>query len=70
MTLGEELLKYLNTISFEITRRCNLNCKWCSKGEPQNLDISKEIIDKTLEEIQAYYWWRTIFKTRINRISY
>lgn len=55
MTLGEELLKYLNTISFEITRRCNLNCKWCSKGEPQNLDISKEIIDKTLEEIQDYY---------------
>lgn len=55
MTLGEELLKYINTISFEITRRCNLSCKWCSKGEPQNLDISKEIIDKTLEELQDYY---------------
>lgn len=55
MTLGEELLTYINTISFEITRRCNLNCKWCSKGEPQNFDISKEIIDKTLEEIEDYY---------------
>lgn len=22
------ILKYINTISFEITRRCNLNCKW------------------------------------------
>ncbi len=53
--LGGKLLKYINTISFEITRRCNLNCKWCSKGDPQNLDISKEIIDKTLDEIQYYY---------------
>ena len=47
--LGGKFLKYINTISFEITRRCNLNCKWCSKGDPQNFDISKEIIDKTLD---------------------
>ena len=32
-----------------------MNCKWCSKGEPQNLDISKEIINKALDEIQGYY---------------
>lgn len=53
--LGGKLLKYINTIAFEITRRCNLKCKWCSKGEPQNIDISREIIDKTLDEIQSYY---------------
>ena len=38
-----------------MTRRCNLKCKWCSKGEPQNLDITTEIIDKTLDEISDYY---------------
>lgn len=48
-------MKYISTISFEITRRCNLKCKWCSKGEAQNIDISKDIIDKTLDEIQDYY---------------
>jgi len=55
VTLGEKILKYINTIAFEITRRCNLKCKWCSKGEPQNIDISRGIIDKTLGEIQSYY---------------
>lgn len=43
--------KYIFALSFEITRRCNLNCRWCAKGEPQNIDITKEIIDKTLDEI-------------------
>ena len=38
-----------------MTRRCNLKCKWCSKGEPQNLDITTEIIDKTLNEVSDYY---------------
>lgn len=38
-----------------MTRKCNLKCKWCSKGEPQNLDITTEIIDKTLNEVSDYY---------------
>lgn len=46
--------KIINTISFELTRRCNLHCRWCSKGEPQNMDITKDIIDKTLDEISPY----------------
>ena len=38
-----------------MTRRCNLKCKFCAKGEPQDLDISKSIIDKTLDEIQGVF---------------
>ena len=48
-------MKYIATLSFEMTRKCNLKCKWCRKGEPQNLDITTEIIDKTLDEISDYY---------------
>ena len=48
-------MKYIATLSFEMTRKCNLKCKWCSKGEPQNLDITTEIIDKTLNEVSDYY---------------
>lgn len=38
-----------------MTRRCNLKCKFCAKGEPQDLDISKSIIDKTLDEMQGVF---------------
>ena len=38
-----------------MTRRCNLKCKFCAKGEPQNIDISKSIIDKTLDEMQGVF---------------
>lgn len=30
----------------EITRRCKSNCSYCLRGEQQNLDMSKEIMDK------------------------
>ena len=36
-----------------MTRRCNLKCRFCAKGEPQDLDISKSIIDKTLDEMRS-----------------
>lgn len=48
-------MKYIATLSFEMTRRCNLKCKWCSKGEAQNLNITPEIIDKTIDEVSDYY---------------
>ena len=43
------------TLALQVTRRCNLKCDLCGKGEPQNIDITKEIVDKTFEEIQNYY---------------
>ena len=40
-------------IMFEITRRCNLQCAHCFRGDAQNMDISEEIIDKTLDQISC-----------------
>lgn len=39
-------------LSIELTRKCNLSCDFCSRGVAQNMDITKEIIDKTLDEVQ------------------
>lgn len=33
---------YMLNLAFELTRRCNLTCHWCAKGNPQNMDITKE----------------------------
>lgn len=55
VTLGENLLKKEN-LKFsliEVTRRCNLSCKHCMRGEPQNITIKKEYIDKYFDEINS-----------------
>lgn len=36
---------YYSRLQFELTRRCNQNCAHCCRGESQNIDISKEIVD-------------------------
>lgn len=38
-------------IMIEVTRRCNLICKHCCRGEPQNIDISMKVIDELFEQI-------------------
>lgn len=38
-----------------MTRKCNMNCKFCARGNSQNLDINKSIIDKTLNEMKDTY---------------
>lgn len=50
--------KKLKEISVDLTRRCNLACKYCSRGEAQNRDITREIIDKTLDELCTFDYIR------------
>lgn len=47
--------KYMHCLAIEMTRRCNMNCKFCSKGQSQNIDINEKIIDKTLDEMKDVY---------------
>ncbi len=39
----------LHDLAIETTRRCNLRCGHCMRGEAQNIDISKEIVDMVLD---------------------
>ena len=43
--------KYISAVSFELTRRCNMKCEFCAKGEAQNKDTTETIINKTLDEL-------------------
>lgn len=38
-------------LEIEITRRCNKACDHCVNGEPQNITITKEVIDKIFENV-------------------
>lgn len=46
--------KYLTYVCFELTRRCNMTCDFCSRGDPQNVDITERVIDRTLDEIKGF----------------
>jgi len=42
---------YINELVIEVTRRCNLACQHCLRGDPQDVDISNETIDKALKYV-------------------
>ena len=46
---------YLWCLGIEVTRRCNLKCKFCARGDSQNKNISKDVIDKVLDELKGTY---------------
>ena len=41
----------IDNITVEITRKCQLQCAHCMKGDAQNVDMSRQIIDKLLESV-------------------
>ena len=51
----EKIIDTIRSLSFEMTRRCNMNCDFCARGKAQNVTITKEIIDKTLDEMKDIY---------------
>ena len=38
---------------FEVTRRCNMHCGHCLRGDAQCLDMPDEVIDKALENVSC-----------------
>lgn len=45
--------KSIDTLVLEITRRCNMACAHCMRGESQNKDMAREIIDLTLKDTNS-----------------
>lgn len=60
-------------LMYEITRRCNARCEHCMRGPAQKIDMSDEIIDRSLEGV---HWISTITFTggepslAVDRIRY
>ena len=51
---GRRKLSYDRAI-VELTRRCNLACAHCIRGEPENVDLSFNDIDEFLEQTNSIY---------------
>lgn len=51
MNSNEKL--HLYYLELEITRKCNLKCKHCCRGEAQDLTISEQVIDTVLDQIRG-----------------
>jgi hypothetical protein len=41
---------YVNSLIVEVTRRCNMECPHCIRGDARRKDISPEIIDETFRQ--------------------
>ena len=42
-------------LMIEMTRECNLKSEHCMRGDAQNITITPEIIDKTLDNIETIF---------------
>ena len=42
----------LNSLSVEITRKCNFKCRHCMRGQAQDVTITPRIIDRLFEQIE------------------
>lgn len=40
-------------VAIEITRKCNLACKHCMRGEAENCHISQELLEKLFDEVKS-----------------
>lgn len=49
--MGKQL--NIDNLCIEITRRCNMACAHCLRGDAQTADISHEVIDKALENVTS-----------------
>lgn len=43
------------TLYIEVTRKCNLACAHCMKGDPQDLDIPYEYVDSVMSQVSIIY---------------
>lgn len=49
----EAMKVYFHNLAIEVTRRCNMRCEHCLRGDAQDLDIDTEVIDKVLERTSS-----------------
>jgi hypothetical protein len=45
---------YLSNITLEVTRRCNMACDHCLRGDAQNMDMTTEVVDRLLDAVHGH----------------
>lgn len=43
----------VDSLIFEVTKRCNMNCWHCLRGDARNVDMTKEIVDTVLDRVES-----------------
>ena len=53
--MGEDVKTVLEVdqLIFEVTRKCNMKCDHCLRGESQDCEMSNEVVDRVLENITS-----------------
>jgi len=46
---------HINYLIFEVTRRCNMNCTHCLRGDSQRINITEDVINNVLIDIDSIY---------------
>ena len=44
---------FFDSLAVEVTRRCNMHCAHCLRGEAENKDISYEVMDALLRHVDG-----------------
>ena len=44
---------FFYSLAVEVTRRCNMHCAHCLRGEAENKDISYEVMDALLRHVDG-----------------
>jgi len=48
----------LEYLVIEVTRRCNLRCDHCLRGDPQNLDLDVSLVSRLFDQVESFFhWW-------------
>ena len=45
---------FISQLVLEVTRRCNMACDHCMRGDAQALDMSTKVIDRVLDAVQGH----------------
>ena len=45
---------YLSQLILEVTRRCNMACDHCLRGDAQAIDMSTDVIDRVLDSVTGH----------------
>jgi len=48
-----ERIEYVDHMFFEATRRCNLECAHCLRGDSEDMDLTQNIVDSILPKIET-----------------
>lgn len=51
--LKQEMKYYLDQLCIEVTRKCNMSCAHCLRGEAQKIDIDTKYIDNLLQDVSG-----------------